>query len=80
MNVLSRVTLIKQEKVRVSLVCTSKYVACKKYIYVYLFPQESPELRMETVQLDQHAKEMESRLEELRQRMNREKEERRGSE
>ncbi|XP_043120258.1 LOW QUALITY PROTEIN: zinc finger B-box domain-containing protein 1-like [Puntigrus tetrazona] len=34
------------------------------------------ELRMETVQLDQHAKEMESRLEELRQRMNREKEER----
>uniref|UniRef100_A0A8C1T5Y3 B box-type domain-containing protein n=1 Tax=Cyprinus carpio TaxID=7962 RepID=A0A8C1T5Y3_CYPCA len=34
------------------------------------------ELRMETVQLDQHAKEMESRLEELRQRMNQEKEER----
>lgn len=42
MNVISRVTLIKQEKVRVSLVCTSKYVACKKYIYVYFFPQESP--------------------------------------
>ncbi|XDV29202.1 hypothetical protein PO909_032348 [Leuciscus waleckii] len=34
------------------------------------------ELRMETVQLDQHAKEMESRLEELKQRMNQEKEER----
>uniref|UniRef100_A0A9J7XVS4 Zinc finger, B-box domain containing n=1 Tax=Cyprinus carpio carpio TaxID=630221 RepID=A0A9J7XVS4_CYPCA len=34
------------------------------------------ELHMETVQLDQHAKEMESRLEELRQRMNQEKEER----
>ncbi|XP_052439118.1 zinc finger B-box domain-containing protein 1-like [Carassius gibelio] len=34
------------------------------------------ELRMETVQLDQHAKEMESRLEELRQCMNQEKEER----
>ncbi|XP_051725791.1 uncharacterized protein zbbx isoform X1 [Ctenopharyngodon idella] len=34
------------------------------------------ELRMETVQLDQRAKEMESRLEELRQRMNQEKEER----
>ncbi|RXN11402.1 zinc finger B-box domain-containing 1-like protein [Labeo rohita] len=34
------------------------------------------ELRMETVQLDQHAKEMENRLEELRQRMNQEKEER----
>ncbi|XP_016364700.1 zinc finger B-box domain-containing protein 1-like [Sinocyclocheilus rhinocerous] len=34
------------------------------------------ELRMETVQLDQHAKEMESRLEELRQHMNQEKEER----
>ncbi|KAI2653351.1 Zinc finger B-box domain-containing protein 1 [Labeo rohita] len=31
---------------------------------------------METVQLDQHAKEMENRLEELRQRMNQEKEER----
>lgn len=31
---------------------------------------------METVQLDQRAKEMESRLEELRQRMNQEKEER----
>uniref|UniRef100_A0A672PKR6 B box-type domain-containing protein n=1 Tax=Sinocyclocheilus grahami TaxID=75366 RepID=A0A672PKR6_SINGR len=34
------------------------------------------ELRMETVQLDQHAKEMERRLEELRQHMNQEKEER----
>ncbi|KAL1257156.1 hypothetical protein QQF64_012701, partial [Cirrhinus molitorella] len=34
------------------------------------------ELRMETVQLNQHAKEMENRLEELRQRMNQEKEER----
>ncbi|XP_073706130.1 zinc finger B-box domain-containing protein 1 [Garra rufa] len=34
------------------------------------------ELRMETLQLDQHAKEMENRLEELRQRMNQEKEER----
>ncbi|XP_056100455.1 uncharacterized protein zbbx [Rhinichthys klamathensis goyatoka] len=34
------------------------------------------ELRLETVQLDQHAKEMESRLEELKQRMNQEKEER----
>ncbi|XP_077049974.1 uncharacterized protein zbbx isoform X2 [Siphateles boraxobius] len=34
------------------------------------------ELRMETVQLDQHAKEMESRLDELKQRMNQEKEER----
>ncbi|XP_067275708.1 zinc finger B-box domain-containing protein 1 isoform X2 [Pseudorasbora parva] len=34
------------------------------------------ELHMETVQLDQHAKEMESRLEELKQRMNQEKEER----
>lgn len=76
MNFISRVTLIKQEKVRVSLVCTSKYVACKKYIYVYFSPRNLRELRMETVQLDQHAKEMESRLEELRQRMNREKEER----
>uniref|UniRef100_A0A673G3M7 B box-type domain-containing protein n=1 Tax=Sinocyclocheilus rhinocerous TaxID=307959 RepID=A0A673G3M7_9TELE len=34
------------------------------------------ELRMETVQLDQHAKEMERRLEELRQHMNQQKEER----
>uniref|UniRef100_A0A672RVU6 B box-type domain-containing protein n=1 Tax=Sinocyclocheilus grahami TaxID=75366 RepID=A0A672RVU6_SINGR len=48
-----------------------------KRIFMCIFsPRNLQELRMETVQLDQHAKEMESRLEELRQRMNQEKEER----
>lgn len=62
------------------MVCTSKHVVgpisnCI-FLCVYVFPRNLRELRMETVQLDQHAKEMESRLEELKQRMNQEKEER----
>lgn len=35
-------TIIKLEKVRVALVCTSKYIVCKKYVYVCFSLQESP--------------------------------------